>query len=88
MIPIVPADVLSKNPLFERIYQDIIKNKLNQDGSSRLSAEAAKQKEEVNKVISTFPFSNTKVKRTSRFRIEANICTRIYRDSLLSVRKL
>ncbi|KAF3933371.1 hypothetical protein ABW19_dt0205215 [Dactylella cylindrospora] len=49
MIPIFPEDILTKNPQFKTVFQDLTANKLNYDASTRLSNEGAKESQDVDK---------------------------------------
>lgn len=45
MLPPVDPNVLSANPKFEALYRDLTTNKLNEDGTSKLTAKAQKERE-------------------------------------------
>lgn len=45
MLPPVDADVTSSNPKFDALYRDLCANKLHSDGSSKLDAKAAKDRQ-------------------------------------------
>jgi len=45
MTPFVPEDVLKRNPQFNLLYQDLIKNKLNPDVTIKDEAKTKKRRE-------------------------------------------
>lgn len=60
MLPYVPAETLRRNPNFQALYTDLLKNKLHVDGSSREYVLQDRSLDQVLYLLSTKKFYQNK----------------------------